>query len=106
MICKESPSPVVSRRKFLLGSAMAGSAGLAAGGLAVPAWARGESLTHARQGFGELSGERIALSIDRHHVTVGGRQGHAIAVNGSVPGPLLRLREEIDRPMLDHEITN
>ena len=92
MICKESPSPVVSRRKFLLGSAIAGSAG----GLAVPAWARGASLTHARQGFGELSGERIALSIDRHHVSVGGRKGHAIAVNGSVPGPLLRLREGQD----------
>ena len=103
MICKESPSPVVSRRKFLLGSAMVGSAGLAAGGLAVPAWAGGASLTHARQGFGEVSGERIALSIDRHHVSVGGREGHAIAVNGSVPGPLLRLREGQD---LRIDVTN
>ncbi len=98
MICKESPSPLVSRRKFLLGSA-----GLGAGGLAVPAWARGASLTHARQGFGEVSGERIALSIDRHHVSVGGRKGHAIAVNGSVPGPLLRLREGQD---LRIDVTN
>ncbi|MBX7536335.1 copper resistance system multicopper oxidase [Qipengyuania sp. GH1] len=103
MICKESPSPVVSRRKFLLGSAMAGSAGLAAGGLAVPAWARGESLTHARQGFGEVSGDRIALTIERHHVTVGGHKGHAVAVNGSVPGPLLRLREGQD---LRIDVTN
>ena len=76
------------RRKFMLGST-----GLLATGLAVPAWARGESLSHARQGFGEVSGERIALSVDRHHFGVGGRKGHAIAVNGTVPGPLVRLRE-------------
>ncbi len=82
---------------------MVGSVGLAAGGLAVPAWARGASLTHARQGFGEVSGERIALKIDRHHVSVGGRKGHAIAVNGSVPGPLLRLREGQD---LRIDVTN
>ena len=76
------------RREFILGST-----GLLATGLAVPAWARGESLSHARQGFGEVSGERIALSVDRHHFGVGGRKGHAIAVNGTVPGPLVRLRE-------------
>ncbi|GMN14180.1 copper resistance system multicopper oxidase [Altererythrobacter sp. MTPC7] len=77
-----------SRRHFMIGSA-----GLLAGNLAMPAWARGASLTHAKNGFGELSGERIALSIDNHHFTTGGRSGHAIAVNGTVPGPLLRLRE-------------
>ena len=59
----------------------------------MPAWARGESLTHASQGFGEVAGERIALTVDRHHFGVGGRPGHAIAVNGTVPGPLVRLRE-------------
>ena len=81
-------SSTPSRRAFMLGTA-----GLAATGLAVPAWARGASLSHANSGFGELSGERIALTIDRHHRTVGGRSGHAVAVNGTVPGPLVRLRE-------------
>ena len=35
----------------------------------------------------------IDLTIDNHHFSTGGRSGHAIAVNGSVPGPLIRLRE-------------
>ncbi|MBU0669603.1 MAG: copper resistance system multicopper oxidase [Alphaproteobacteria bacterium] len=81
-------SPLITRRSLL------GSAGLlAAAGLASPAWARGASLSHARNGFGELSGEVIDLSIAEHHFTTGGRSGHAVAVNGTVPGPLIRLRE-------------
>ncbi|MDF1835126.1 MAG: copper resistance system multicopper oxidase [Alteraurantiacibacter sp. bin_em_oilr2.035] len=80
-----------SRRSFL------GSASLLAGaGLAIPAWARGQSLTQAANGFGELSGSQIDLSIANHHFATGGRNGHAIAVNGSVPGPLIRLREGQD----------
>ena len=80
--------PDFSRRQIMLGSA-----GLVATGLAMPAWARGESLTHAKQGFGEVSGNRIALDVRGHHFGVGGRKGHAIAVNGTVPGPLVRLKE-------------
>ena len=59
----------------------------------MPAWARGASLTHARNGFGEVAGEDIALAIGNHHFTTGGRSGHAFAVNGTVPGPLVRLRQ-------------
>ena len=80
----------LSRRGFI------GTGALAAAGLAIPAWARGQSLGHARQGFGEVTGDVIDLSIDRHHFGTGGRTGHAIAVNGSVPGPLVRLREGQD----------
>ncbi|MBH1943737.1 copper resistance system multicopper oxidase [Erythrobacter sp. YJ-T3-07] len=65
----------------------------AASALPVPAWARGASLSCAQNGFGELSGEDIELSIGDHHFMTGGRSGHAVAVNGSVPGPLIRLRE-------------
>ena len=65
----------------------------AASALPVPAWARGASLTRAQNGFGELSGEDIELAIGNHHFMTGGRSGHAVAVNGSVPGPLIRLRE-------------
>ncbi len=79
-----------SRRSFM------GTGALASAGLAIPAWARGESLTHARKGIGEVSGERIDLAIGNHHFSTGGRSGHAIAVNGSVPGPLVRLREGQD----------
>ncbi len=34
--------------------------------------------------------------IADHHFSTGARSGHAIAVNGSVPGPLIRLREGQD----------
>lgn len=62
----------------------------------MPAWAQGGSLTHAKNGFGEVSGEDIALSIGDAHFTTGGRSGHAFAVNGTVPGPLIRLKEGQD----------
>lgn len=44
----------------------------------------------------ELSGKTIDLAIDEIPITVDGRVGKAIAINGSVPGPLLRLREGDD----------
>ncbi|QZD86124.1 copper resistance system multicopper oxidase [Qipengyuania psychrotolerans] len=78
----------VSRRQFFRRTTAASALALP-----LPAWAMGESLMEAKQGFGEVSGERIDLSINRHSFGVGGRRGHAIAVNGTVPGPLLRLRE-------------
>ncbi|QQN73632.1 copper resistance system multicopper oxidase [Croceicoccus sp. YJ47] len=79
----------VSRRGLLA----AGTLG--AGALALPAWARGGDLHGGmiRPGFDEVSGRDIALTIGRGTRTVQGRRGHAIAVNGSVPGPLVRLRE-------------
>ncbi len=72
---------------------MMGSGALAASGLAVPAWAQGHSLAHAKNGFGEVSGESIDLEIADHMFRTGGRTGHATAVNATVPGPLVRLRE-------------
>ena len=79
----------INRRRFITSTA-----GLAAAtSLSMPAWAKGGSLTHAKRGFGEVSGEDIRLSIGNHHFMTGGRSGHAVAVNGTVPGPLVRLRE-------------
>ncbi|MEO7655200.1 MAG: copper resistance system multicopper oxidase, partial [Sphingomicrobium sp.] len=79
-------------RRSLLGAGAAG-----AGMLAVPAWARGKSLHHGagaiRAGFDEVSGPVIDLRIGEGSRIVEGRRGHAVAVNGSVPGPLIRLRE-------------
>ena len=82
----------IPRRSFLSGSV----ALAAASALTVPAWARGGSLRHAVKGPPELSGEDINLTIDRAHFSTGGRSGHAVAINGSVPGPLVRLREGQD----------
>ncbi|GAB5347647.1 copper resistance system multicopper oxidase [Alteriqipengyuania sp. 357] len=81
--------PPISRRRFVQSTA----AFAAASALPMPAWARGASLGHAANGFGEVSGEDIELAIGNHHFTTGGRSGHAVAVNGTVPGPLIRLRE-------------
>ncbi len=75
-------------------------AGLGAGATlaAVPAWAQGHSMRRhngppIRVGFDEVSGEIIDLAVASGRRTVQGRSGHGIAVNGSVPGPLIRLRE-------------
>lgn len=68
----------------------------AATSLPMPGWAKGQSLAHAKRGFGEISGDDIELSIGDHHFATGGRSGHAFAVNGTVPGPLIRLKEGQD----------
>ena len=65
---------------------------------AVPAWAQGHSMRRhngppIRVGFDEVSGEIIDLAVAGGRRTVQGRSGHGVAVNGSVPGPLIRLRE-------------
>ncbi|WP_417613402.1 copper resistance system multicopper oxidase [Parasphingorhabdus sp.] len=86
----------VSRRTLL------GGLGVGASMLAIPAWAQGHSVhggSHGRggplipAGFGELSGDVIDLAVGSGHRIVEGRRGPGIAVNGSVPGPLIRLRE-------------
>ena len=86
-----SMSEFLSRRRFLAGSAMIG--GIAA----VPAWARGGNMSGTpstiKQGFDEVSGPSIDLSVTDGMRTVSGRRGHTVAVNGSVPGPLVRLKE-------------
>ena len=81
--------PSLSRRTLIRSTA----ALAAASALPMAAWARGASLSHAKNGFGEVSGEDIELAIGNNHFTTGNRSGHAFAVNGTVPGPLVRLRE-------------
>ena len=84
---------LLQRRHFLaLGGAFAGSLGMA--GL-FPAWARSGTpgIVHASTDSGVLSGNSIALQIGESHFSTGGRSGHAVTVNGTLPAPLLRLRE-------------
>jgi len=85
-----------SRRSILTG--IGGGLGLAA----MPAWAQGHSMhggSHGRggpripAGFDEVRGPEVNLSIGSGHRIVQGRRGPGIAVNGSVPGPLIRLTE-------------
>ena len=85
-------NPILSRRGFIGSTA----ALAAASALPIPAWARGASMTEAGRGFGELRGEDIRLDIADHHFGTGGRSAHAIAINGTIPGPLIRLREGQD----------
>jgi len=78
-------------RRRLLRSAAALGGGLAAGGLS-PSWA--QSAPRAAHGDAPvLSGPDIALTIDHAAWTVDGRAGHAVMVNGSLPGPIIRLKE-------------
>ena len=82
----EEPSHL-SRRQFLRSAAAAGVL-TSFGGIA-PAYARS-----GRQSY--LSGHTIELTITDQEIEIGGRRAAAIAINGIVPGPLLRLREGQD----------
>lgn len=84
--------PIIDRRKFLgAGTAAAGVASL---GLAMPGWARGmPNGTMARKGSDVLSGERMKMTVADAVLQSGTRRGPAITVNGTIPGPLLRLKE-------------
>jgi FtsP/CotA-like multicopper oxidase with cupredoxin domain len=77
----------IDRRQLLRGATMFGGAAALAG--IAPGWARGQP----RSGPQVLSGDDIALTIDHMPLTIDGRSSHAIAINGQVPGPLIRLKE-------------
>lgn len=78
-------------RRTLLRAGALGSVGIGMQGL-FPAWAR-SGTSGLAPAMPTLSGENIALEIGHSPFTVGGRTGHAVTINGTVPGPLLRLRE-------------
>ncbi|MCE2842195.1 MAG: copper resistance system multicopper oxidase [Novosphingobium sp.] len=91
----------LSRRRFLTAT----GAGLALAPL--PAWAQGHGMSHGGHGgshrmpkgplipsgFGVLTGKEIDLTVADGLREVAGRRGLGVAVNGTVPGPLLRLKE-------------
>lgn len=66
-----------------------GALGLGALGL-LPGWARAGETGRSPTA---LSGEEIKLSIGRAMPRIDGRMGHGVAINGTIPGPLIRLKE-------------
>ncbi|WP_030538706.1 copper resistance system multicopper oxidase [Sphingobium sp. DC-2] len=80
----------ITRRSLLMGAA--GLAGLAGVGGAFPAWAR-SGTPGLLPSAGVLSGEAIALTVGESHFSTGGRSAHAVTVNGTLPAPLIRLKE-------------
>ncbi|EQB15453.1 copper resistance system multicopper oxidase [Sphingobium lactosutens] len=74
------------RRAFLGGAAFLTLAG------AFPAWARSGS-AGLSPSPDTLSGDAIALTVGTSHFRTGGRSAHAITVNGTLPAPLIRLKE-------------
>ena len=79
--------PVLSRRRFVQGLALGGTAALL-GGFAKPSWALAESnKSHA------LSGTEFKLEVTEMPVDYTGAARIATTINGQLPGPLLRWRE-------------
>ena len=80
----------LERRQFLRASALGGAGvGFAA---AMPAWAQSTSTGLVRP-LPTVSGTDIALSIGKVAVRVDGKVSRAIGINGTVPGPLVRLKQ-------------
>ncbi|USU13637.1 copper resistance system multicopper oxidase [Sphingomonadaceae bacterium OTU29THOMA1] len=78
-----------TRRRFLRNATLGG------GALAMPwlpAWAQPVS-TGLPRASSTLSGTDIALTVAHQMMTIDGRQSHAIGINGTVPAPLIRLRQ-------------
>ncbi len=83
-------SLTLGRRQFLHAAALGGTGlGLAN---ALPAWAQPVSAGIVRP-LPTLSGPDIALAIGHVAVEVDGKVSRAVAVNGTVPAPLLRFKE-------------
>jgi CopA family copper-resistance protein len=78
------------RRQLLQGASLLGG-GLALSAM-LPGWAR-SATPGLPPSMPTLSGANIDLSISHAHLMVDGRAGHAVTINGTSPGPLLRLRE-------------
>ena len=79
-----------NRRQLLRGATGLGAA--AGVSSLFPSWARGASLGLA-PALPTLSGADIKLAIGHSAIDVDGRMGHAVTINGTVPGPLIRLTQ-------------
>ncbi len=80
----------LNRRKLFKQALVLG--GGATIGALLPPWARSIAGGMPAQ-MPTLSGDEIKLVIGHTPITIDGKQGHAVTINGTVPGPLLRLKE-------------
>jgi CopA family copper-resistance protein len=80
----------IDRRRFIGGAAGGGAAVALAAWF--PAWAQPVSPGLAAQ-LPTVSGEDITLRIARQTLRVDGKVSRAIGINGTIPGPLVRLKE-------------
>ncbi|WP_370233880.1 MULTISPECIES: copper resistance system multicopper oxidase [Henriciella] len=80
-------------RRHLLQSALSAGAALGSASL-LPAWAK--SASDGNLGLPALSGTQFDLNIGHFPVRIDGKAGMATGINGTLPGPLLRLREGDD----------
>jgi CopA family copper-resistance protein len=80
----------IGRRDFLACGAALGGASLLAP--LYPAWAQ-MGTPGVKPDMPTLSGEDIKLTIGHSSFTVNGKTGHAVTVNGTLPSPLIRMRE-------------
>ena len=76
----------LSRRKLLKGAAVGG--GVLALTPWLPAWAQPVSA-----GLPTLTGEVIHLRVGQDSIDIDGKAARAVNINGTVPAPLLRLRQ-------------
>jgi CopA family copper-resistance protein len=81
----------MGNRRDLL-KAFAALAGGGAGAALLPRWARSASPGTART-LPSVSGNDIKLTVGHASWPVDRREGHAVTVNGTIPGPLIRLKE-------------
>ncbi len=58
----------------------------------MPAWAKSGTPGLAAP-MATLSGDQIDLAVGHAMIDVGGRKGHGVTVNGTMPGPIIRLKE-------------
>jgi CopA family copper-resistance protein len=72
------------RRTLLQGALSLGAAGL------LPGWAVAAG---GQRSPPALSGEEIKLTVGHTMAKIDGKAGHAVTVNGAIPGPLIRLKE-------------
>ena len=78
----------LDRRAFIGGGvALAAAAGLH------PAWAHSVSEGLATKAQGTLTGGDIRLTVATTGFSVDGKPGQAVAINGTIPAPLIRLTE-------------
>ena len=83
-------SLTLERRGFLRAASFVGAG--AALSKVMPAWAQSVSAGIASS-LPTISGPDIALSIGNVAVRVDGKVSKAIGINGTVPGPLIRMKQ-------------